>query len=208
MNKLDQLKSIDPAILQDFLEKRNPNGIREELREYILQINAVPAIIHYKGASLTRVAQSLRRQFPNLTYAQARGIYEDAMNFFYFDDSVTSDAWDNYYAEQYDNLARLSIAMNKPDVAIKAFEKAHDLKVRATDRIKTADWAPPIFVISSKIKPEDLGYAHKSLYDIARKAEDGFYKKLIDNLPVSDAEKQRLTKEADIKDTDYEEITD
>ena len=141
-----------------------------------------------------------------MSYAQARGIYEDAMNFFFMDNSVTSDAWDNYYADQFDNLARLAIAMDKPDAAIRAFAKAHELRTRSTDRIKPTDWNPPTFIISNTIKPEQLGFKKQNLYDIARREESGYYKKMIEGLPISDKEKERLIMEAEVENTTYEEV--
>ena len=206
MTRLEQLQQLSTEILQEFLRKGTSVGISEDLQKYILQINAVPSIIHHNGSSVTRCIAALRRQFPEMTYSQARGIYEDAMNFFYLDTSVTSDAWDNYYADQFDNLARLAIAMDKPGDAIRAFSKAHKLRTRATDRIKPGDWNPPTFIISDKIRPEQLGFAKQNLYDIARKAESGYYKNLIEGLPISDKEKIRLKVEAEVEDAAFEEL--
>ena len=207
MTRLEELQLLDHKVLQDFLSTGKSEGIADALQDYIRKINAVPAIVHYNGAALTRCISALRRQFPDMTYSQARGIYEDAMNFFYMDNTVTSDAWDNYYADQFDKLARLSIAMNKPEAAGRNFSKAHELRTRSTDRIKPGDWNPHTFIISDKIKPEQLGYAKQNLYDIARKAESGYYKKLIDGLPITDKEKERLFAEAEVEDAAFEDLT-
>ncbi len=207
MTRLEELQLLDHKLVQDFLQSGQSTSIPETLKDYILKINAVPAIVHHNGAALSRCIPALRRQFPEMTYSQARGIYEDAMNFFYMDNTVTSDAWDNYYADQFDKLARLSLAMDKPEVAMRSFAKAHELRTRATDRIKPGDWNPPTFIISSNIKPEQLGYAKQNLYDIARKAESGYYKKLIDNLPITEKEKERLLAEAEVEDAVFEDLT-
>jgi hypothetical protein len=50
-----------------------------------------------------------------------------------------------------------------------------------------------------------LGYAKKSILDIARKAEDGFYINLINALPTTEKEKKRLLKDAGIQDVPFEE---
>lgn len=207
MTRLEELQLLDHKVLQEFLSTGQSVGIPDKLQDYIRKINAIPAIVHYNGAALSKCITALRRQFPDLTYSQARGIYEDAMNFFYMDNTVTSDAWDNYYADQFDKLARLSLGMNKPETALRAFSKAHELRTRSTDRIKPGEWAPPTFIISDRIKPEQLGYAKQNLYDIARKAESGFYKNLIEGLPITEKEKERLLAEAEVEDAVYEELS-
>ena len=207
MTRLEELQLLDHKVLQEFLSTGQSVGIPDKLQDYIRKINAIPAIVHYNGAALSKCITALRRQFPDLTYSQARGIYEDAMNFFYMDNTVTSDAWDNYYADQFDKLARLSLGMNKPDAALRAFTKAHELRTRSTDRIKPGEWAPPTFIISDRIKPEQLGYAKQNLYDIARKAESGFYKNLIEGLPITEKEKERLLAEAEVENAVFEDIS-
>lgn len=207
MTRLEELQLLDHKLLQEFLHTGHSMSIPEKLQDYIRKINAVPSIVHHNGATITRCISALRRQFPDMTYSQARGIYEDAMNFFYMDNTVTSDAWDNYYADQFDKLARLALGMDKPEAALRAFSKAHELRTRSTDRIKPGDWAPPTFIISDRIKPEQLGYAKQNLYDIARKAESGYYKKLIEGLPITDKEKERLIEEAEVEDSAFEDLT-
>lgn len=207
MTRLEEMQLLDHKLVQEFLQSGQSTSIPLALQDYIRKINAVPAVVHHNGATISRCISALRRQFPDMTYSQARGIYEDAMNFFYMDNTVTSDAWDNYYADELDKLARLSLAMDKPETALRAFSKAHELRTRATDRIKPGDWNPPTFVISSNIKPEQLGYAKQNLYDIARKAEAGYYKKLIDGLPITEKEKERLFAEAEMEDAAFEELT-
>ncbi|MBP3343045.1 MAG: hypothetical protein J6L20_01685 [Bacteroidales bacterium] len=207
MTRLEELQLLDHKVVQEFLHTGQSAAIPDNLQDYIRKINAVPSIVHYNGAAVSRCIKALRTEFPDLSYSQARGIYEDAMNFFYMDNTVTSDAWDNYYADQFDKLARLSLAMNKPEAAQRAFAKAHELRTRSTDRIKPGDWAPPTFIISDKIRPEQLGYSKQNLYDIARKAESGFYKNLIEGLPIPDKEKERLFAEAEVEDAAFEDLT-
>ena len=53
-----------------------------------------------------------------------------------------------------------------------------------------------------------LGFKKKSLYDIARKSEAGYYNSIINSLPVPEAEKDRLRREANIEDVDFETVED
>lgn len=210
MGKLDQLHKIDQKVLQHFIDTGKSVSISKDMQNYILRVNAIPAIVHYEGASVTRVIGALRKQFPGMTYSEARGIYYDAMNLFYMDDDISSDAWDNYYAGKLDDLAQLSIAQGDNDVALKCFTKAHELRIRSTERIKPEAWHAPIIILNNKLKPEDLGYKKKSVYDIARRDEEGFYTKQIEALPISRDSKIKLLKDAaiDVKAEDVEDETD
>lgn len=208
MNKLERLQEISPDILQNFLKTRKSFALPEDMQEYIIRINAVPAIVHHQGASMTRVVRVLQKQFPDLNYSSARDIYYDAMNFFHVDDSITVDAWDNYYADKMEDLARLCIAMDKPESAKRCYDKAHAFRTSAAQRIKVGDWQVPVFIISNKIKASDLGFEKKSLMDIVRKDEDGFYINLINSLETTDKEKKRLIREANIQEVEAEEVED
>lgn len=208
MSLLESLQLLPPEMVDTFLKTRRGDGIPEELKEYIIHLNAVPAIMHHIGASMTRVVRELQKQFPGLTFATARERYYDAMNFFHVDDNISAEAWDNYYADKMEDLARLCIAESRYDVAKRCYDRAHELKTMAAGRIKPDEWKIPVFIVSNRIKPEALGFKKKSLYDIARKSEAGYYNSIINSLPVTEAEKDRLRREADIEDVDFENIED
>jgi hypothetical protein len=205
---LQRLQDTDPRLVQNFLKTHKSTALSSDLREYITRINAVPAIIHNLGNSLTKTIKILQRQFPDMTYSQARSLYYDAMNFFYLDDDISVGAWDNYYAELFDKMSALAISMNKIDSAARCASKAHDLRTLAKNRIKPQEWKVPSFLININVRPEDLNYASKSIYNIIKKDEDGQYSKLIDGLPTTEAEKKRLRADAGIQDITPEEVQD
>lgn len=206
MNKLERLQTLDPDVLQHFLRTRKSAALPEDMQHYIICINAIPSIVHHQGASMTRVVRSLQKQFPDINYSTARDIYYDAMNFFHIDDCITVDAWDNYYADKMEDLARMSVAVDKYDTAKRCYDKAHEFRTRAAERIKVTDWQVPVFIITNRINHKDLGFEKKSLHDIVRKDEDGFYINLINSLETTDKEKKRLIREANIVDIEHEEI--
>ena len=210
MGKLDKLKQIDEQVVQSVIATHKSSAISNEMVTYILQLNAIPGIIHYEGSSVTRVVAALRKQFCELSFSQAREIYYDAMNLFYIDDDVSSEAWDNYFAEKLEDLAQLAIVAGDYKTAEKCYSKSHDFKIRSTERIKPEAWHAPVFLINNHLRPEDLGYQKKSVYDIKKKEEDGFYTKQIEALPISKESKLKLFKDAaiDVKPEDIEDETD
>lgn len=199
---LERLRDTDSRMVQNFLKTHSSTELPVQMQEYIIRINAVPAIVHHFGQSLSKTVKILQIQFPELSYSQARSIYYDAMNFFYLDDDIVVDAWDNYYAEFFDKLAAMAISLNKIDAAARCASKAHALRTLAKDRIKPQEWKVPSFLININIKPEDLNYKSKSIMDIIKKDEDGQYARLIDGLPTTDSEKKRLKQDAGISDAE------
>ena len=204
MSQLEKLQSLSPDLVDRFLKTRHSDGISIQMQDYILHLNAVPAIMHHTGASMTRIVKELQKQFPDLTFSTARERYYDAMNFFNVDDNISADAWDNYYADKMEDLGRLCIAEDRLDTAKRCFDRAHELKTQSAERIKPSEWKVPVFIVTNRINPEALGFKKKALYDIARKSEAGFYNNLINSLQTTESEKERLKQEADIVDVEFE----
>ena len=63
-----------------------------------------------------------------------------------------------------------------------------------------------VFLISPNLTPEDLGFQKKSIKEIARKNNEGFYINLIDSLPIEKADKKRLLRDADIQEAEIIEL--
>lgn len=205
--KLERLQQLDADTVRTFLQTRKGDMIAEDLREYILQLNSASSIIHYQGASLTRVTRALRKEWPEMTYSEARTIYYDALQFFYIDDSVSAEAWDNYYADRMEDIFRLAVKMNRLDIALKASAKAHEYRTRNRDAIKPGDWQPPVFIVSEDVDFTRMGYKKRSVYEAVRRNEKKQLGQIIGQLPVTDRERARLLGEAGV-DVEYEEVAD
>lgn len=205
MTRLERLRQIDHEAVRNFMLTRKGDMIAEDMRDYILQLNSASSIIHHQGASLTRVTRALRQEWPAMTYSEARTVYYDALQFFYIDDNVAAEAWDNYYADRMEDIFRLAVKMNRLDIALKASAKAHEYRTRNRDVIKPGDWEAPVFIVSDTIDIEQLGYKKRSVYEVVRRNEQRQLGGIINELPVTDREKTRLRHEAGL-DVDYEEV--
>ena len=60
-----------------------------------------------------------------------------------------------------------------------------------------------MYYVNINVRPEDLGYKSQKLADIARRYEDQEYAKIINTLETTDAEKERLMRDAGIKTVEY-----
>lgn len=203
--RLERLRQLDSETVRNFMVTRKDDMIEEDLRGYILQLNSAASIIHHQGASLTRVTRALRLEWPEMTYSEARTVYYDALQFFYIDDSISAEAWDNYYADRMEDIFRLAVKMNRLDIALKASAKAHEYRTRNRDVLRPGDWQPPVFIVSEDVDFTRMGYKKKSVYEAVRRNEKKRLGMIIDELPVTDRERERLREEAGM-DTAYEEV--
>ena len=209
-DRLDLVRSFPVEDIQSFLTTRASTTIPEDIQQYILYLNSASSIIHHVGTNLKAASESLMREFPTLTRAQARSIYYDALEYFYIDESVSARAWDMIFADEFERLKDIAIDQEQCMTAFKCLEKAHELRTKKRESMDY-DWTPPVFLISTTVKPEALGYKSQKLMDIARRNEDKEYRDMIMSLETTASEKERLLREAGIevviddqKDDDYE----
>ena len=197
-DRLELVRSYPVEDLQAFLESRVSAVIPEAMQQYILQLNSASSIIHHVGTNLKKASDALMTEYPTLTRAQARGIYYDALEFFYMDETISARAWDMIYADEFERLKGVAIGQEQCMTAYKCLEKAHELRTKRRESMDY-DWTPPVFLISTTVKPESLGYKSQKLMDIARRHEDKEYRNIIMSLETTAAEKERLLREAGIE---------
>lgn len=197
-DRLELVRSYPVEDLQAFLESRVSAVIPEAMQQYILQLNSASSIIHHVGTNLKKASDALMTEYPTLTRAQARGIYYDALEFFYMDEAISARAWDMIYADEFERLKGVAIGQEQCMTAYKCLEKAHELRTKRRESMDY-DWTPPVFLISTTVKPESLGYKSQKLMDIARRHEDKEYRNMIMSLETTAAEKERLLREAGIE---------
>ena len=206
-DRLALLESYKTDDIQYFLAQRKSDVIPVDMQDYILQLDSMSRLFHYHKHNYSRAVECLRKEWPQLTIAQARCIYRDALEYFYQDDGISARAWDLKYADAYDDLARLAIKSDKLATAKAALDKAHELRTKQREQ-ESQKWQPPIYLVNINVRPEDLGYQSQRLMDIAKRAEDAQYKELILGLETTEAEKKRLLADANIPDAYGEEPAD
>ena len=107
------LKKYSTDDLQRFLQIRTSAVIRADMQEYILQLDTVARLMHRNRLSVRETIEQLRKEWPELTVAQARTVYYDALDYYYFDDDSSAKSWDMVYADQLEDLKTLAIAADK-----------------------------------------------------------------------------------------------
>lgn len=212
MNYLERINALHPDIINSFLETKESVSIPRELQSYILQLQwSLEIWEHENERNISRAARKLAiRSFAalkerlSLTAAKER-IYA-ALIYFEVDCNVPQQIWDRDTANKLEDLAKIAIDADKFSVAEKCFIQANEFRRRANEVQEASDMNAPIILFSPDLTAEDLGFGKENLKKIAKKASDGFYINLINSLKIESSEKQKLLKDADVEDVEFEEF--
>lgn len=203
-DRLQQLQTYKADDIQEFLQTKHSDLIPADMQTYILQMNSAATVAKQNRLSVRATIEQLRKEYPTLTFSQARSIFYDALDFFYMDDAVSARAWDMVYAEQFEDMKLAALAAGKLEVAYKCAAKAHELRTKARES-HDIDWHAPVYMVNINVRPEDLGFASQKLADIAKRNEDRKYKEMIMGMDISEADKNRLLADAGIRPSEQTE---
>ncbi len=210
MNNLQRIEEIHPDLISQFLATGNCDNIPRDIQLFLQQLSWAMEIFEHER-NITRAARKLQHRINaeqhvkiELRTCQAR-IYE-AINYFSVDNNVPIKVWENQYANQFENLAKLCAVAGDYKTQGKCYERALECRRRAAEIAEADRDLGVIFLISPELTPEEMGFSKKSLKEIAAKHSKGFYLTLIDSLPIENIEKKRLLRDSDIELADYEEI--
>lgn len=211
MTQLEKLEALPIEVIDSFLQTGKSAAMDQELQIYTRQLTIAAEINNYTD-SITRASKELAVRVKaelgiKMTIRLAKERIYDAINYFHMDSAVSQKVWDMRTADKLLDLATLMVADDKLDQAGKYIVKANELRKRANDAISNEDLKAPVFLISDKLSLEELGYDKEDLRKIKSKDSQGFYIKLINALKdVDPDDRKRLLRDADITDTDFEEI--
>lgn len=203
MTNLQRLEEIHPDLIAQLLATGCCPEIPEDLRLFIQQLQwAMETYEHERN--ILRAARKLRLRIHaeqqvrvELRTCQAR-VYE-ALNFFSVDENVPIKVWEAQYANQFESLAKLCAAAGDYKTQAKCYERALECRRRSAAIEENNRDLGITILYSPDITPELMGYEKQSLKRIAAKHNDGYYARLIEELPIDTEEKKRLLRDADIE---------
>ena len=209
MTQLERIEQLPPALISQFFATGECESIPQELRQFLQQLQWAMEIFEHER-SINRAARTLQRRINAEQHIKIEQrtcmarIYE-AINYFQVDNNVPIKVWENQYANQFENLAKMCALAGDYKTQGKCYERALECRRRASE-IAEADRDLCVrFIISPEITLEELGFTKKNLKEIAKKHNDGFYLTLIEGLPIESKEKKRLLRDADIQDAEIVE---
>lgn len=211
MTYLETIEKLHPDIVHHFLTTGESKGITEEVQLFLKQMQWAAEIYEYERninrASRTLRARILGQQKINIDIRTCKARIYSAITYFNMDNNVAEKVWLTDYADKYEDLARVAIAADELKTAKSCFDAARDCRIRASEAAKKeSDWAP-VFLISNDISLEQIGFRKRSLKEIARKSNEGYYINLIEGLPIEEEEKKRLLRDANIEEAEIIEET-
>lgn len=203
MTNLEKIEQTHPDLISQFLATGRCDEIPRELQLFLQQLQWAMEIYEHER-NLKRAARRLRERINaeqhvkiELRSCQAR-LYE-AINYFHVDNNVPIKIWEGLYADQFESLAKLSALAGDYKTQSKCYERALECRRRAAEIAETNRDLGITILYEPTITPELMGFEKKSLKQIAAKYNDGFYARLIADLPVENVEKKRLLRDADIE---------
>lgn len=206
MTVLERLDKIHPDMISGFLTTGKCNGIPEDVQKFLKQIQWAAEIYEYEP-NITRASKKLRlrinaEQKLALDERTCKERIYQAINYFNVDNNISEKVWENHYADKLESMAQLCAAKGDMKTMAACIERASEHRIRAAQIAEAATNLGITFIIDPNLRPEDMGLESKSLKEIARKHNEGFYIQLIDGLPIDKREKKRLLRDADIQDVE------
>lgn len=209
---MDSLSNLHPDLVQRFLKTGEGKGIPQEIQEFIVQLQFAAEIYEHER-NISRAAKLLSTRVKvqtgvDLSEGACKDRIYSAITYFNIDNNVAVKVWENDFANKYEDLAKYCIAKDDTKTAKRCYDAALECRVRASEAAdKEASWAP-VFILSPDVSLTQLGFEKKSLKEIARKHNEGYYLNLINNLPIETKEKKRLLRDANIDEAEFEEMED
>lgn len=195
-NNIEVPKNIDLSDVYDFIDSGNPDNAPKEIVAYLDALEKVRSMKQRPKYYATKqhVINHLIK-VNGLSRYLANKIHDDAVEYFYLEDSISKQARRNLYAEQQDEdiaLARLAAtSLEDLEKISKMRERAY--KFRNLDQPDIDDFPKELFEKPFKLytlNPEDVGIPKADRRELAKRIEE--YKDL------SELEKQILKREASI----------
>lgn len=205
-SKIDRLDAIHPDLISAFLTGGKGEGIPVDIQLFLKQLQWAAEIYEYER-NITRAARKLRirinaEQGERIEERTCMSRIYQAINYFNVDSNVPIKVWENNFANKYEDLAKICAVQRDYKSQKACYDAALECRRRASEVAEADRGLGVTFILSPEITAEEMGFAKRSLKEIAAKHNRGFYINLIENLPLEKAEKKRLLRDADIEDAE------
>ncbi|ATR92743.1 hypothetical protein [Porphyromonas gingivalis] len=210
MTIIEQLEKLHPDIVESFLLTGKSAAMTPEVQIFVRQIQWAAEIYDYER-NISRAAKKLRLRILSeqnivVDVRTCKSRVYTAISYFSIDNNVATKIWESDFADKYEDLASIAIASGDVKTGMRCYDSARECRVRASEAAnRESAWAP-VFIISPDVSLTQLGFEKKNLKEIARKSNDGFYARFLEDLPIDKTDKIRLLNDANIEDATFEEI--
>lgn len=185
-----ELEKLHPDIVQHYRRTGKAEGIPEKVKEFIDILDRAAEIFNTEK-NIARAARMLQGDF-DIAFQTARQRIYDAINYFHLNNTVKEEAWHNFYADYFENLAKLALAKDDLTEARRNVERAMSARIKAASiHIDPDQLQPKDQMLTPDITNERLGLPDVNLKKIWNDTEE-----FIDNLNISNEKKEEVKNEA------------
>lgn len=188
------IDQVDIRDIYDFMEKGNPNNAPEHIVAYLDLLDKVRGMCLRidKFGSKEAIIKHLMLQ-PGLSRYKAGKVYEEALEYFYSDSTISKAAWKNIYAEKAEKMVNFAMQ------TVKDVNDAQKVVKMIADLANIRGLNEP----DKEELPEDIFRAPFVVYSCDTemlglpKVDRNKLSKLIDELPeLSEKEREHIKREA------------
>lgn len=181
--------------LQNFIERGKVSGVPPHVANKLTQMEMVRSLYSDQHKTYDYIINLLQLPPHNLSRFKADKLFSDTVNFHFAQKDIKQEAILNLYAEKYDKLALLAIETNDFLAAGRLYKMAEENRSKAALKKTIPDdifeKRPTLYVIDPKM-------LDRRKTDIKRLAQ------YIDNLEITESEKERLHRDGMTKEkTDF-----
>ena len=203
---IDQIEQLHPDLISEFFATNHSDEIPKELQLFLCQLQWALEI-YQTERNISRAARLLAQRIAAIQHVKIETrtcierIYE-AINYFSVDNNVPIRVWEDLYANQFEDLAKMCAAAGDYKTQSKCYERALDCRRRASEISEASRDLGLRIMYSPELTPDLLGFSQQSLKDIAKKSNEGFYLNLLADLPLERADRKRLMRDLDIEEAE------
>ncbi|MBV5334189.1 MAG: hypothetical protein JZU49_00095 [Sulfuricurvum sp.] len=206
MTVSETLERLHPEVIQNYFDTGNASGISAEVIRYIEKIDKIPEL-YRRHQSPTATSRELMKLFPDLftSFKTAQALVYAAINHFHLNSTIKNQAWDNLYADRFDELAKIEVKRGNIEAAKRIYTEAHRLRtLRNDDSLDVDKLRPIVQVISPEVTASmldiDGNYSLKEMWTdvrvfvkhrlkgVSTEQEDAILKEAAKNLNIEDAD--------------------
>lgn len=203
---IEKFRELPLPALNDFRKTGESKLIPEDLQQYILHIGSAVEIHKIEG-NISRAAKQLQKKFEGICFNTARNRVYDAINIFHVNSTVLNEAWDQYYADKFEDGAKIALKGGDVGEWRRCLSRAHECRTNRDEAAYDPATMRPIDeIISPDVTHERLGITKMNKKQLWIDS-----KKFINDLDLKSEEKDKLLEEIAIElnealDVDHEEV--
>ncbi len=183
-----ELDDITFEQIKDFIENGNIKSVPPKIAQRLSLMELIRSLMVDQHKDYAYIIRYLQLPPYDLSRYLADKIYTDTINFHYAQKDISEPAICNMYAEKLDNLAKICIAADKFEEALRCFERAANYRLKAAEKKEIPDEIYDKRPVLYSVDPALSG---------GKKVNRNLLAKYIDELPdIADDEKQRLHRDA------------